>query len=366
MSRVARLSPSWRWPTVTAGMAVSLLLAACAGAPAVAPTPPPTPASPVATAAVALASPAPTAGLAPSPSPSAAAIKPKPTPIGPAKPEAALAPLWTAHGPDAARPWIWSPEIDPHGRIWAASSYDDAFWIVDRDGKYVESWGGNGSGSGDGEFRFVADGSGFGDVAFRPDGGFYVADAGNARIQQFTADREFVRSFGTFGTGPGQLTIPIDIDVDGAGNVYVTDDGRIDIQVFSPDGDYLRVAAADVGPYVAVDAHGTMYAVDNADRILYRFTPKGEIDLAVDLKPLVQFATGLDIAPSGDLFMTTSGYGTEDPSYQQLLQLDPDGKLKHVWPNGAESVAVDPAGDRVYQTGADVAPDVRAFELPAD
>ena len=54
------------------------------------------------------------------------------------------------------------------------------------------------------------------------------------------------------------------------------------------------------------------------------------------------------------------------PIYELLLQLDADGKLKHVWPNGAEGVAVDPRGDRVYLTGSDRSPDVRAFELPAD
>ena len=55
----------------------------------------------------------------------------------------------------------------------------------------------------------------------------------------------------------------------------------------------------------------------------------------MDLKPLVTFATGLDISPSGDLFMTTSNTGGAAPVYELLLQMDADGKLKHVWPNGA-------------------------------
>lgn len=277
-----------------------------------------------------------------------------------------MAPLWTAHGPRPDRPWTWSPEIDPKGRIWAASSYDDAFWIIDPGGTYVESWGGNGPGGGDGEFRLTGDGNGYGDVAFRADGGFYVADPGNARIQQFTADRKFVRTFGTFGTGPGQLTLPIDIDIDGVGNLYVIDDARRDVQVFSPDGEFLRVAATNVGPYVAVDPAGNLYAVDNEDVVLYRFTPDGTVDLAVDLKPLVHFATGLDVSPSGDLFMATADSGGGVPTYELLLQLDANGKLKHVWPNGAEAVAVAPHGDRVFLTGSDVSADVRAFELPAD
>ena len=108
-----------------------------------------------------------------------------------------------------------------------------------------------------------------------------------------------------------------------------------------------------MGPYFAVDKHGNVYAVNNDSRVLYQFTPDGTVSLAVDLEPLVHFATRLDISPTGDLFMTTSDTGGGVPVYELLLQLDADGRLKHVWPNGAEDlVAVDPRGDRLYMTGS--------------
>jgi len=342
-------------------LTIAILVSACGGSAAAAPSSAAAPATAVVASPAAAVSPAATA----SPRPSAFA-RPTASPLASLAPEPALAALWTANGPPADRPWVSSPEVDPQGRIWAASPFDDAFWIIDRDGTYVESWAAKGSGNGDGELRLVGEGNGFGDVAFRSDGGFYVADFGNARIQQFTADREFVRAFGSFGTGPGQLTLPIDIDIDGAGNVYVFDDHRRDVQVFSPDGEYLRQAATHVGPYIAVDEHGNVYTVDNDSRVLYRYTPAGEVDLAIDLTPLVHFATGLDISPSGDLFMTTSNNGGDKPVYEVLLELAVDGTLKHVWPNGAEAIAIDPQGDRVYLTGSDASPDVRAFKLPAD
>ena len=48
----------------------------------------------------------------------------------------------------------------------AASPFDDAFSIIDRDGTYLKSWAAKGSGNGDGELRLVGEGNGFGDVAF--------------------------------------------------------------------------------------------------------------------------------------------------------------------------------------------------------
>jgi hypothetical protein len=52
-------------------------------------------------------------------------------------------------------------------------------------------------------------------------------------------------------------------------------------------------------------------------------------------------------------------------TYLSLLQLSPDGNLKRMWPNGAEGVAVDPAGDRVYLTNCNEHPGVSAYALPA-
>jgi hypothetical protein len=46
-------------------------------------------------------------------------------------------------------------------------------------------------------------------------------------------------------------------------------------------------------------------------------------------------------------------------------RLDSTGKLLHAWPNGGEGIAVDPKGDRLYETFSDRTPVVRALTLPA-
>ena len=50
-----------------------------------------------------------------------------------------------------------------------------------------------------------------------PDGNVYVLDPFNSRVQVFTPDGTFLREWGEAGAGPGQLTTPEGIAVDGAG-----------------------------------------------------------------------------------------------------------------------------------------------------
>jgi hypothetical protein len=351
---------SGRWSSTMTWVAIAVLVAACSGTG--------TPAASTAGGGTTVASPAatvaPTAAATPASS-EAAFVRPEPSALASAALEPALKELWTASGQTQNEPYVSQPAVDPQGRIWTASAFDHVFWIIDREGIVLESWGGAGAGDGDGEFNLVTEGNGGGDVVFRSDGGFYVADTGNARVQQFDAERGFVRSFGVFGTDPGEFVRPGDIDMDGDGNVYVYDVSRNDVQVFSQDGEFQRIAATQVGPYAAVDDAGNVYAVDNDHGVvLYRYTPDGTVDIAVGLNELVPFATGLVVGPTGDLFLTGSDNGGNVPTYLSLLQIDPAGTLKHLWPIGAEGVGVDPAGDRVYLTnGNQFDGAVRAYAL---
>jgi tripartite motif-containing protein 71 len=61
----------------------------------------------------------------------------------------------------------------------------------------------------------------------------YVADSNNHRIQVFDAAGNFLRKFGSPGTGDGQLLIPFGVATDAAGRVvYVTDSFNHRIQKF--------------------------------------------------------------------------------------------------------------------------------------
>ena len=78
-------------------------------------------------------------------------------------------------------------------------------------------------------------------VAVLRDGSMYVADGyGNARVHRFDAEGNLEFSWGEPGSAPGQFNLPHGIAVDSAGTVYVADRENSRIQLFSPEGEYLR------------------------------------------------------------------------------------------------------------------------------
>ena len=85
-----------------------------------------------------------------------------------------------------------------------------------------------GLGSGNGQFNSPRG------VAVAPDGTVWVADAGNDRIQQFTAEGEFIRVIGRSGSAPGQFDSPEGISVDADGTIHVADSGNDRIQRLKP------------------------------------------------------------------------------------------------------------------------------------
>jgi len=83
---------------------------------------------------------------------------------------------------------------------------------------------------------------------------------------------EQIGTIGEPGTEDGEFRIPLGIDTDGEGNVYVVDMMRCRIQKFSPEGDLLAAVGAisdTAGSFarpkqIAVDHDGIVYVVDAA------------------------------------------------------------------------------------------------------
>jgi len=83
-------------------------------------------------------------------------------------------------------------------------------------------------------------------VAFAPDGGFYVGDGyGSNYIHQYDKNAKYVRTFGGTGTKPGQLRTPHGLWLDDrAGrtpSLVVADRANARLQYFSLDGKYLSM-----------------------------------------------------------------------------------------------------------------------------
>ena len=143
-------------------------------------------------------------------------------------------------------------------------------------------------------------------------------------------------------------------------------DLRHDLQVFNEDGTLIRLLASNVGPYLDVDPDGTAYVIqDDPVPAIDVFAPDGTWTAQWDLHNFVQFATDIEVTPSGRIFVASSDVGTSNPTYKNLVELDRTGHAVHFWPNGAEGIAVNAAEDLLYQTYVEKTPNLRAFKLPA-
>lgn len=84
---------------------------------------------------------------------------------------------------------------------------------------------------GHGVFRFAQA------LAISPDGRrVYVGDQMGYRIQAFTRDGLFLRQWGRYGTGPGEIRAVGGLATDAAGRIFVLDSNNDRVQVFDPNG----------------------------------------------------------------------------------------------------------------------------------
>lgn len=87
------------------------------------------------------------------------------------------------------------------------------------------------------------------DVAWDREGNVFVADGyNNSRVVKVDKNGRWVKTWGERGTGQSQFNILHSIANDASGNIYVADRSNRRIQVFDPDGTFLRQFTIDV-PY---------------------------------------------------------------------------------------------------------------------
>jgi peptidylglycine monooxygenase len=140
------------------------------------------------------------------------------------------------------------------------------------------------------------------DIAFAPDGGFYVADGyGNGRIHRFDAGGSLIASWGSVGTAPGAFLTPHGICLLSDGRVIVTDRENSRVQSFTAEGELLAVWDAFLRPQdVVADAEDRIYVCDSIPT-LSLLSPDGT--LLGRCRPVLNGAHGMWLGPSGDIFL---------------------------------------------------------------
>ncbi len=138
--------------------------------------------------------------------------------------------------------------IGPDDRIYAADNFDHTVRVFTPSGELLQTLGEKDrpaeTGFVPGETAVQFGGGPFNrvtNVALSSTGELYVADGyGNARVHKFSAAGEHEFSWGEPGTGPGEFRLPHAIAVDADDTVYVADRENSRIQVFKPNGEYVR------------------------------------------------------------------------------------------------------------------------------
>lgn len=94
--------------------------------------------------------------------------------------------------------------------------------------------------AGDGNYEFNQPSS----VLVAPDGNIFVGDghggASNSRIMKYSASGEFLTSWGSQGSGPGEFAVPHDLAMDSSGRIFVGDRGNNRVQIFDQDGNFIK------------------------------------------------------------------------------------------------------------------------------
>jgi hypothetical protein len=151
-----------------------------------------------------------------------------------------------------------SVRIDPNDEIWAIDKGSNMIVRFNTAGRFVRVFGRKEEAADgaeplgppdpplppvDGMFRQPTD------VAWDSQGNTYITDGYvNSRVAKYDKRAVWVKSWGTKGTGPGELNTPHSIAIDRQDNVYVGDRANHRIQVFDTDGNFKRMFSIDVPP----------------------------------------------------------------------------------------------------------------------
>ncbi|HMB73234.1 MAG TPA: peptidyl-alpha-hydroxyglycine alpha-amidating lyase family protein [Gammaproteobacteria bacterium] len=136
--------------------------------------------------------------------------------------------------------------IDGDGNLWATDVSGHVVVKMDRDGNPLLTLGTAGEA---GEWNEATGSHRLNqpnDVTVAANGDIFVVQGhrpgmeGDARVLKFASDGRFITSWGGKGTRPGQFQVAHGIEIDAAGQLWVSDRENQRVQIFRPDGTFVR------------------------------------------------------------------------------------------------------------------------------
>jgi len=169
--------------------------------------------------------------------------------------------------------------LDAQERLYVVEQEKKGISVFDRQGKKIQ---------------FITDPSivrPTGIALDRARGKIYLADTSHTKspthnIKVFNLRGELIGTIGKGkGSEPGQFLFPTYLTVDASGDLYVTDTLNSRIEVFDPDGKYVKTVGSrgsawgmfDKPKGVALDSFGNLYVADSGWSNVQIFNQKGQI-----------------------------------------------------------------------------------------
>lgn len=211
----------------------------------------------------------------------------------------------------------WGPSHQVSNPTGLSIATNGKLYVSDSHGNQVSAWTPPEAGATKLTFasQFGSSGSGNGqfstpiNVALDGEGNIWATDYGNDRIEKFSAKGSFIAAYGKEGSGNGQFHGPGGIDVNqSTGNVYVADTYGARIEEFSSSGSYVRsFGTSGSGKLtkpgsIKLDSAGNVWVPDmSADRIV-EFSSSGTYIAAYGKEGSgeVQFKQPTAVAFSGE------------------------------------------------------------------
>ena len=142
-----------------------------------------------------------------------------------------------------------------------------------------------------------------------------VTDCSNNRVQIFSCNGKFIRSFGKKGVKKGEFKEPSGIAYLNNGNIVVADTFNNRLQIFTERGEYLaQIVSEEIPDHqfnspmgLSVDNDGNIIVADSDNKLIKIFTPSGQFlrkfggeDLLVDPLHCIQKDQYFIVSDEGD------------------------------------------------------------------
>jgi len=166
--------------------------------------------------------------------------------------------------------------IGPNDEVYVADTGKGKVQVFSRDGVFLRSFG---------QGRFTGDMRGV--TVDADDGWVYVSDTNGNQVEKFDLSGNWLATWGSKGTGNGQFGDgPREIAIGPDNNVFVTDFGNNRVNVYTPTGAFVRFFPNPPTPPpdggfnlpagVAVSPNGAnVYVADTFNHRIQRFSPAG-------------------------------------------------------------------------------------------